>query len=199
MLQPAFFNEKELLLQLAEGNEIAFRQLFLAYRNKLYNYVFKLSQSREFAEDAVHDVFLQLWTHRQGLAHVTNINAYIYKMAHNRALNGFKRMAAQTLMLKDMQQTPATETVNAEDNMLWKEASEFLQQSVNMLTPQQKQVFVMSREQGMKQEEIAGALNISIFTVKKHLADARKALRQSLTANYGLSWLPVFCICQQLF
>ncbi|HTL10046.1 MAG TPA: RNA polymerase sigma-70 factor [Chitinophagaceae bacterium] len=198
MLPTLRFNEKDLLLQMAEGNEFAFRQLFLTYHNKLYNYIFTLSQSKEFAEDTVHDVFLKLWTNRQALTGITHLNAYIYRMAHNHAINGFKRMAAQTIMLSEMQQNAVTEVADPADTLLWKEASKFLQQSVNRLTPQQKQVFVMSREQGMKHAEIASALNISLLTVKKHLADARKVLRQSLTANYGLGWIPLYCICQLL-
>jgi RNA polymerase sigma factor (sigma-70 family) len=92
-------NERALLQEVSEGNEDAFRNLFNGYRSKLYTYILRLSRSNEIAEDTVHDVFLKLWENRTTLPQIENLNAYLYRMAHNKAYTGFKRRAKESLIL----------------------------------------------------------------------------------------------------
>ena len=179
------YNEKDLLVQVSQGNELAFRQLFNMYRGKLYSYILKITESKETAEDAVHDVFLKIWINKESLPEILNLNAYLYRMAHNHAYNGFRRMAKETLVMAELERQSGYETSNPDDKLLRKEVRKFIQDAVNKLTPQQKEVFRMSREEGLKQEEIAQRLNISIFTVKKHLTDALNYLRKEISHSYG--------------
>ena len=53
------YDEKALLLQVSEGNQQAFRMVFDAYRNRLYYYIFRLTLSKEVAEDVLQDTFLK--------------------------------------------------------------------------------------------------------------------------------------------
>ncbi len=179
------YNERDLLKQVSEGDESAFGQLFHAYRNKLFSYILKLSGSKETAEDAVHDVFLKLWTNRERLPEIENLNGYIYKMAQNHARNGLKRMAKETLIIAELEHGHIYESPDPNDKLLRKEVLQFIHDAVDRLTPQQKEVYKMSRELGLKQEDIAQRLNISVFTVKRHLTDALNALRQDLNDSYG--------------
>jgi RNA polymerase sigma-70 factor (ECF subfamily) len=67
-----------------------------------------------------------------------------------------------------------------EDQVLSKENEERLQQALNRLPPRQRLIFTLSRHQGMKHEEIASHLRISRHTVKTHLVQALKTLRDVL-------------------
>ncbi len=178
-------DETEMLQQIAAGNEQAFRQLFDTYRGKLFTYILNITESREAAEDAVHDVFLKIWTGREKLPGIENINAYLYRITHNHALNGMRRMAKETLVMAELEKNTRVKSNDADDTLLRKEIRKFIQDAVNKLTPQQKEVFRMSREDGLKQQEIAQQLNISIFTVKKHLTDALNQLRKEIAQSYG--------------
>lgn len=179
-------NEKQILQQIAEGSEDAFRILFNSYRRRLYNYILRTSSSKETAEDTVHDVFLKIWENREKLTQVDNINAYLYRMAHNHAYTGFQRMAKETLILAALQKDQDTGSgLEGEDRLVHKEVRDFIQNAVNKLTPQQKLVFLMSRNEGLKHEEIAQKLHISIFTVKNHVADALRFLREEVGRSYG--------------
>jgi RNA polymerase sigma factor (sigma-70 family) len=71
---------------------------------------------------------------------------------------------------------------------------ELIHEAVGKLTPQQKEVYKMSREEGLKQEDIARRLNISIFTVKKHLTDALNYLRKEITDSYGSQAVAIYFI-----
>jgi len=172
-------------VQVSASNEIAFRQLFNTYRGKLYAYILKITESKETAEDTVHDVFLKLWTSRDRLPEIQNLNAYLYRMAHNQAYNGLRRMAKETLVMAELERGTGYESSDPNDKLIRKEVRQFIHDAINRLTPQQKEVFRMSREEGLKQEEIALRLNISIFTVKKHLTDGLNHLRKEISDSYG--------------
>lgn len=194
MPENPLYNERALLLQVSEGDETAFSQLFHAYRNKLFSYIFNLSGSRETAEDAVHDVFLKIWTNRETLTEIQNLNAYIYRMAHNHAHNGLRRMAKETLIMAELSQGLSYESNDPNDQLLRKEVLQFIHEAVERLTPQQREVYKMSREQGLKQDEIAKRLNISVFTVKRHLTDALKSLRDDIDSSYGSYAIAIFVL-----
>lgn len=198
MPESLYHNEQDLLTQIAEGNEQAFRHLFHSYRDKLYSYILKISESKETAEDTVHDVFLKIWVQREKLTEIQNLNAYLYRMAHNEAYNGFRRMAAETLLKSAWDKQPGLYESNPEEKLVRKEISRFIQEAINKLTPQQKEVFNMSRELGLPQKEIADRLQISILTVKKHLTNALNQLRKELTDHYGsnaLALFVIYCLC----
>lgn len=184
MHQPQY-NEKDLLLQVANGNEQAFRQLFDTYRQKLYTYLLKMSDSKETAEDNVHDIFLKIWTNRSTLPDIQNLNAYLYRMAHNHAFNGLRKMATESLVLAAIQQGGTAQPEEPDMSFGRKEVRRFIHEAVTQLTPKQREVFLLSREFGLKQEEIAQRLGISILTVKAHLTDALNYLRTEITTHYG--------------
>ncbi|MEI9959539.1 MAG: RNA polymerase sigma-70 factor [Ferruginibacter sp.] len=188
------YNEKDLLAQVSKGDELAFRELFNAYHGKLYTYILKITDSKETAEDTVSDVFLKLWSDKERLTQIQNLNAYLYRMAHNNAYNGLKRMAKQTLIITELERSAGYEFSGPDDKLVRKEVRELIYEAVGKLTPQQKAVFKMSREEGLKQEDIAQRLNISIFTVKKHLTDALNYLRKEISDSYGSQAITVCLI-----
>ena len=185
MPEKPLYNEKELLIQVSNGNELAFRQLFDSYHGKLYSYILKITESNETAEDIVHDVFLKLWLQKERLLEIQQLNAYLFKMAQNAAYNGLRRLAKRALVMNELSKGATHESSDPNDKLVRKEVLQIIHNAVGKLTPQQKEVFKMSREEGLKQEDIAKRLNISIFTVKRHLTDALNHLRNEITSSYG--------------
>ena len=148
------------------------------------------------AEDAIQEIFLKLWSVRGTLPAIGNINAYLHRMAHNYAYHGFRRLAKETLLLDHLRKQEDGNTCNPVQELLSKEAAAYIQLLVDQLTPQQRKVFLLSREGGLKQEEIASRLNISISTVKKHMVDALAFLREEIRQNYSLYATALFVIHQ---
>jgi RNA polymerase sigma-70 factor (family 1) len=182
--------EKELLQQVASGSERAFGTLFNAYRKKLYTNIYRLTESRETAEDTVHEVFLKVWLNRASLASIDNFGAYLQRMARNHAISGFRRMAKETLILSELKKEEDTRSASGrpaqpEHQLMSKEVRDFIRQAVENLTPQQKTVYLLNREDGLKTDEIAKQLGISVNTAKKHLADALLNLRRAINDAYG--------------
>lgn len=188
------YNEHELLSRIAGGDTTAFRKLFDHYRPKLYSYLLRISASAEVAEDCVHDVFLKLWCSRNKLANIQNFNAYLYRMAHNHALNSLRKMAVETLIVAELAGPVPPSADDPGMALHNKEVRQFIRQVVSKLTPRQREVFLLSRESGLKQAEIAERLGMKVATVKAHLTDALNFLRNEISARYGSYAIVLFIL-----
>jgi RNA polymerase sigma-70 factor (family 1) len=173
-------DEKLLLKRAAAGHEESFARLFFAYSNKLYSFLVRLTDSPEMSEDVIQDVFLKLWKDRENLVNIEQFGGYVYRMAQHQAVNAFRRMARETLILSELNKTGNAMNTNAEDHLSVREVREMLQTALNKLPPKQKLVYTLSRDQGLKHDEIARQLNISPSTVNNHMIAALRTIREQL-------------------
>jgi RNA polymerase sigma-70 factor (family 1) len=172
-------NERELLRQVAKGDEAAFRILFDAYRNRLYFYILRITASKEAAEDVLQNTFLKLWLNRQELDGVQNFNAWLFRISQNDVMNSLRRRALEATILQRELARPVP-GMEAGELLHYKQVREIIQKAVDTLPPQQKKVYILRREEGLKIKEIAHTLDISPLTAKKHLTAAQKTIRVAL-------------------
>lgn len=183
MLTAAEDRERDLLVEVANGNEAAFAALFHLYRPKIYSFVFRISGSVQSAEDVTQDVFVKIWQSRTSLGKIKNFNAYIFKIAYNHFLNAMKRMAKETVIVQRIaKKSPLAE--EAYEIFDKKELSQLFHFAIEELPQKQRLVFQLSKEQGMKQEEISEHLSISVVTVKSHMTQAFRNIRKKLKNAY---------------
>ena len=145
----------------------------------------RLTGSPEQAEDIVQDVFMKLWNDRAQLAEIENINAWIFTMAQHKAINSFRKVLRQELAIQELLKSTENISSSNEHNLTLKEAENILARAVELLPQQQKLIYQMSREHGLKHEEIARQLNLSPGTVKNHMIRALKTLRSQLEHYRG--------------
>jgi RNA polymerase sigma-70 factor (family 1) len=186
-------SEKQLLQRAAAGSQEAFAELFGLYRHKLYSFLLRSTGSPETTEDVIQDIFLRLWKDRGNLTNIEQFAPYIFRMAQNQVINSFKRMARETLILAELKQQTA-EAPLAEDNLSLRELKERLQTAMEKLPPKQKLVFTLSRNEGLRHDEIARHLNISPSTVNNHMIEALRTIRRQLK-----TYLPALLACIQHF
>ena len=184
--------ETALLTALANDDEQAFAALYHKYHRKLFYFVLNFTQSQQAAEDALQEVFVKIWAERKQLPAITNFNAWIFRITKNHVLNGLRRMARETLILAEIARdmNPGTEDTYA--ILSYKDVHAVLQAGMDELPPQQKLVMELSRDEGLKYEEIGARLNISPLTVKKHAAQALQYLRGKIRRHYALP-TPLLC------
>ncbi len=176
-------NEKQLLSRIATGDEKAFRILFDGYRDRLYYYTLRVTDSSLLAEDIVQDTFLKIWLHRDRLKEVTHFNAYIFRMVRNSVFSGLRRRALETTILSG--KTKEAEAGAGPDELYhFKEVRTILQRAVDALPVRQRSVYILRRDEGRSIREIAQNMDISEITVKRHLTQAQKNLREVLEAAY---------------
>ncbi|WP_018626198.1 RNA polymerase sigma-70 factor [Niabella aurantiaca] len=176
------YNEdKKLLTEIAAGREQAFRHLFNKYHQRVGSYIVQITGSRELAEEVVQDVFLKLWMNRSTLETVNNIDAYLFVLAKNHALNYLRKLARelkqQEKWKKDPSAAPAADDLP--ENAYYRQ----LDEAIDQLPPQQKKVYLLSRHQRLKYAEIAQELNLSRETVKSYLRIATASITAYMTQN----------------
>lgn len=177
------YNEKELLLQIANGDEKAFTRLFHHYRNKIFTVALKLTESDVLAEEIVQDVFLKIWIKRNTLQEINNFDSFLFIIARNHTFTALKKLARKGMKIEDADLAFLTELETPEDPLLEKEYRKILAQSIDRLPPQQKQVYQLRNERGLTRDEIAAILNISPSTAKAHLRSALRSIRAYCVAR----------------
>jgi RNA polymerase sigma-70 factor (family 1) len=183
-------NESELLRKVAQGNEQAYRQIYDFYAPGLYRTARKYLHEPEWAEDIVQEVFLTFWHRRAEFSHVLSFRPYLFAMARNLCLKYLREKSELHSVYEEF-----SERIRLGDEDTLEEYRHSLEQAVEQLPPQQKQVFVLAKKQGMSHEAIARLLNLSSSTVNNHMTAALRALRHRLKAYTSasiyllLSWL----------
>jgi len=193
------YTEKDLLLLASQGSEAAFAELFHRYKDKLYGYAVKITANPQQAQDMVQDAFLKLWKNKAHLNTINNLDAFVFKTIQNQAINHFKRTARENLLLVQIEQQSSTCESSTETASNQRAVQHAIHDAVQHLPPQQHLVFKLSKEQGLKLDEIASTLNISRNTVKNHLAVAIKTVREQVRMNLEIEQLPLLLILLHLF
>lgn len=176
--------ERTLLTAIAGGDTAAFGELFHAWRDKLYFYLLRICQSAETAEDQVQDIFIKIWNNRQKLGEIDDFGAWLFHIARNHAISGMRRMALENGVMRTIRQEAATAGQPVDEELLFKQIREKLKAIIDALPERQRLVYQLSREQGLKQEEIARQLDITVSTVQNHMTLALKTIRERLLAWY---------------
>lgn len=181
------FDEAYLPYLVADGDREAFRMLYDLYRDKLYFYALRLTESRQLAEDVLQDVFVKIWLDRERMREIRSLEAWLFTLARNRIINGFRRLSMEHSILEKIGKNLPGSDDSTTQALDYNEIRRVWQTAIEQLPPQQKIVYRLRREQGLKNDEIALQLNISPLTAKKHFSQASRALRSLVEKQMGLT------------
>ena len=171
---------KETTVALAEGSHLAFQQVFRVFYPKVHAFAQGFIKNEADADDISQTVFINLWTKRENLQNVDNLDAYIYTIAKHTVLNYIAQLKAFTIDiagLRDVSAASATpqEQIEANDMKL------LIDMIVQQMPPQRQTIYRMSREEGLNNDAIAERLGLQKKTVENHLnlalGDIRKVLK----------------------
>lgn len=167
-------------------DELAFQKFFQQWHPPLYAYLLRLTKLKEIAEELAMDIFLKIWEERENLPDIQNINAYLYKMAHHKAIDFF-RLAARNARLQKViaQEIQVLQSQEADRALLDAECEAIFHEAVEHLTPQRRDIFLLSRVNGLTHNEIAHKLNVSRHTVRNTIAKSLQSVRE-FVKQYGL-------------
>ncbi|HEX6042773.1 RNA polymerase sigma-70 factor [Longimicrobium sp.] len=171
--------DRELLDRLRQGDREAFDAAFRAHYATLVGVAERIAGERAVAEELAQDVMLELWRRHETLVIDESLRAYLVRAVRNRALNHVRheRMKVRTAP------RAAGETVSqpeAPSNVVEAEMEAALRDAVASLPERCREVFELSRGQGLRYAEIAAALGISVKTVEAQMGKALRVLRERL-------------------
>jgi RNA polymerase sigma-70 factor (family 1) len=191
MKKPLEFDQEKTLKLLAQGSEYAFTQLFDRYYPKVFSIGYDLFKSRELAQEVVQEVFLKLWVRRIGFSDVKELEAFIYTMTKNLALDIMKSRSREILNAYKFAITRDLTDNITENTLQNQEYEELINQAVEKLPQHQKRVYQLSRVDGLTHQAIADRLNISDSTVNNLMTKAVSKIRKDLRPHIEFTFLPV--------
>jgi RNA polymerase sigma-70 factor (ECF subfamily) len=187
-------NNKELLLLTANGDELAFARLFDLYANHIYTIAIRFTGSPITAEETVQEVFLKIWLKRESLPEIKDFRAYLFIITRNYLYRILRANADKYRKQREYSRSYALTQNDTENKVLEKEYGLVLQQAIDRLPRQQKKVYRLVKEMGLKREDAAHLLQIHPETIKYHLSEAMKNLRR-----HCLPYLEIFLIILSYF
>lgn len=178
-------NENILLGLLKKGDDRAYKFLFDHHYAVLCKYANELIQDPFIAETIVGDLIFHLWEIREKIEITTSLRTYLMRATRNRCYNYLTQKNVQhETSLSQLDIKFLDNYTDSKEHplgmLLEKELEDEIICSVNRLNPECKRVFMESRFENKKNEEIAAELGISINTVKYHIKNALASIRQDL-------------------
>ncbi|RBL88506.1 RNA polymerase sigma-70 factor [Chitinophaga flava] len=170
-------SEPDLLLLVSQGDEAAFARLFHAYHQRLGAFVFQLTGSITMAEEIVQEVFIRIWEKKEKLSQVHHFHPYLYMVAKNYTFSFLKKLGRELEHKQQWELTLSASTDNPYEESTDACFRRIIDQAVAELPAQRQKVYLLSRDEGLRQAEIAERMAISRETVKKHMVLALRAIR----------------------
>ncbi|RKD90965.1 RNA polymerase sigma factor [Mangrovibacterium diazotrophicum] len=180
------------------GDQDAFTQIYHQYAENLFRFGRKFSVDEQLLDDAVQEVFVDLYLKREKLAgNIKNIKAYLFVALKNNLLKKLdKSRRIPTLGLDNFRELNFEIEYDAQQNMINFEIEEEtnvrLTQAINQLSKKQKEIIYLKFEEELDYPEIAEVLLISVESARKQIYRALKSLRESLDSEEFTTLLYIF-------
>lgn len=178
--------EKDLIARLKDGDQTAFELLFHFYYPGLVIYSTQFTTDRIEAEEIVQDFFVRFWQRHQQISLTDSLKSYLFLSVKNGCLNYLKHKKVEEKYIRQMTELSNHHLVYDPDLYLSSELQEKVKNAIDLLPERCREIFIMSRIRGLKNEEIADDLHISKRTVETQISKALKVLRVELKDYVGL-------------
>ncbi len=180
------FSEENVLSYLSQGDEEAFRWVYDRYGQSVFRAAYRYLDSKDLAKDVVQEIFSALWHKRESFTEIRNLESYLVTMAHNYTYKELRKWAAESAHNGAYAADLLTATDDCDYLVRSNDFDSLISETIDRLPPQQKQIFQLSRIEGLSHEAIARQLNLSPGTVKNHIVRALQVLRKHLAPHVSL-------------
>ena len=176
-------NNSDLINGLKRGNEDAYAYLVDYYNHSLCVYANSLINDRVVAQDIVQNVFLKTWEKRNRLQPELSLKSYLYKSVYNEFVDQYRKNQAVTAI--EAKYIRGLEIIiEDKDQEALEKLIVLVKKSIQELPPRCKEIFILSKKEGLSNFEIAEHLNLSKKTIESQISKAFKLLRERLGNKY---------------
>ena len=187
-------SDRALIQRLKDDDETTLRQLYEYYSDKMYSVAFQFTKNQYDSEDIVQDAFIKLWDKRHTLNDNSRVWSFLYVITKHSSFNKLRQLKYQDKTdgtELDLQSASNIATYAADSYTNSREIAELEDFVLTKLPKQQREVYMLSRQQGLTYQEIGQEMNISANTVKNHLVQCLKSFR-TYFKKYGYPFIILF-------
>ena len=184
--------DEQLVRKAQQEDERAFGELVHRYESKVYSLALKMLRNPEDAEDVLQDTFLRAYRGIKSFQGDSTFSTWIYRITANSALMRLRRKHLPTVSIDDAdeRETPiniADWAPGPVEQLLNQETQQAMNQAIESLPPEFRQVFVLRDIEELSNSEVAEILDLSVAAVKSRLHRARLKVRDRLAPFFSES------------
>lgn len=167
--------------RIREGDIQAFEALFKAYYAPLCHFAYRFVNDTDIAEEIVQEFFYNFWKNKKDAAIKISIKSYLYKSIKNNAIKYLEQLAVRQKYAEKILATVSEQyQPTMAEEMDAKELRKIIETALEELPEKTRQIFRMNRMEGLKYQEIADKLSISVKTVEANMSKSLRVLREKL-------------------
>jgi RNA polymerase sigma-70 factor (ECF subfamily) len=178
--------EKLLIDRFIKGDQTAFELLFRHYYPGMVIFTSQITLDKAEAEEIVQDFFFRLWKNRGRIKETQSLKSYLFTSVKNRGINYLAAKNLETKKIEELKHIMGNNLTYEQDIFVTSELQKRIEQAFEKLAPRAKEIFILSRFNDLKNDEIAEKLGISKRTVETQISNALKILREELKDYLGL-------------
>ncbi len=189
------FSEKEELELLKKGSSTSFESIYHRYSGKLYNFVMKVSKGNTYiAEELVQRTFIKVWETREYVNPDKSFISYLCTIAKNMLLNEYEHQTVQFIYQEYIKVNMADVDSSTENEVDKNLLEEYIDKLADNLPPKRREIFILSRKEGLSNKKIAERLHITESTIETQLSKALAFMKSQMQKHYELILIILFTL-----
>jgi RNA polymerase sigma-70 factor (family 1) len=173
--------DTDIIGRIRQGDVKQFESLFRSSYVSLVRYAKTLLRDHDTAEEIVQDLFCRIWKDREKINIESSLNGYLFRAVHNRCLHHIEHSRIVEKHAEEMSFRGQESPENPSDILHYKELQAKIASILEKLPERCGKIFYMNRFEGLKYNEIAEKLSVSVKTVEANMGKALKEFRKELT------------------
>ncbi len=174
------FDLNRVVNELSKDNESSLEELFNYYYPRLFNFSKSFLKIEDGIDDILQEVFVKIWQKRKSIKNSATFNSYIFTITRNLLLNELRSRLNNKNIKEEVRKLSIASEYSLLEKIEYQDLKEKVDNIVNELPSRQKEIFKLSRTEGLSHKEIAEKLKISTKTVEYHITLAVRLLRDKL-------------------
>ena len=173
-------NLEKTLKELSKDNELSLEELFNYYYPRLYDFSLSFLKLEHGIDDILQEVFIRIWHKRKNIKDPLTFNSYIFTITRNLLLNELRSLLNHQNLKDEIQKLSIAQEYSGIEQYDYKDLKDRVEKVIWELPERQKEIFILSRSEGLSHKEIATKLQITTKTVEYHISLSIKFLKAKL-------------------
>lgn len=160
---------------------VDFLEIYRAFYGKVFTFVLSLVKSKANAQDITQNIFMKLWKNRKKLEHIKSMDDYLFILSKNACMDYFRKASRKKEISTDVfDEFLLSRIVSSSEKRIDALSDiEELRHVIESLPSKRRDIFIMSRFDGLSNDEIASILGVSKKTVENQISLATKKIKIS--------------------